>query len=218
MTTKTTSSYERLEDVVTNDLFPPTDLALREGRHIDRDEIDAYLFLDEAKSQLEVFYKRFGCELVKAPDGYFYLRPTGDGLGRRHLSTGEMLVGQALALLYLDPATVQAVGRVTVAQLTELLANLVGEAKLVAALNPRRRRRHDHVDEETVRREIAKALRTLARLGFVDLLEAATLRVRLPVLRFADPVRGLGDPRATLAHLVQRGDAALGAEVEEDAE
>jgi chromosome partition protein MukE len=214
-----TTTYDRLEDVVSDPLFPETDLMLREGRHIDADDVDAYVFLDGAQGLLEAFYRRFGCELVKPPDGYFYLRPSGDRLGRRHLSVGEMLVGQALALLYLDPATVQAAGRVSPAQLTELLANLVGEDQLVGALNPRRRRRHDHVAEEAVRREIDKAVRTLSRLGFVDVVDGDTLRLRTPLLRFADAVRGLGDPRQTLARMVQRGDAVESLpDLEEDAE
>lgn len=49
--------------------------------------------------QLESFYQRYGCELVQRCDGYFYLRPSGERLGRRQLSADEMLVGQTLALL-----------------------------------------------------------------------------------------------------------------------
>ena len=68
------------------------------------------------------FYRRFGCELVQQSDGYFYLLPSGDRLGRRQLSAGEMLVGQTLALLYLDPATLQHGGVVGSEALLQRLA------------------------------------------------------------------------------------------------
>ena len=88
--------YLALGDVVADELFPDLDLALRRGRHIDREDTLWYTFLVDAQALLEAFYRRFGCELIHPADGYFYLLPTGDKLGRRHLSVPEMLVGQAL--------------------------------------------------------------------------------------------------------------------------
>src|SRR2546428_245413 len=104
--------FARLEDVIRDPLFPELDVALRQGRHIDRDEADRYAFLLDAQTHLEIFYRRYGCELMHASDGYFYLLPRGDQLGRRHLTAGEMLVGQVLALMYLEPSAVQAGGAV----------------------------------------------------------------------------------------------------------
>lgn len=202
--------YNSLEAVVQDDLFPVIDLALREGRHIASDEPAEFAFVREAQVFLEPFYRRYGCELVQVNDGYFYLRPSGDRLGRRHLSSAEMLVGQALALLYLDPATVQSGGAALRGQVVELLDNLVGKENLVQALNRRRSgKRSERVAHETVRREIDQALRSLARLGFVEVLEGERLRLRPPVLRFAEPVRGLGDPAAGLQRLIERRDAVI---------
>lgn len=202
--------YNSLEAVVQDDLFPVIDLALREGRHIASDEPAEFAFVREAQVFLEPFYRRYGCELVQVNDGYFYLRPSGDRLGRRHLSSAEMLVGQALALLYLDPATVQSGGAALRGQVVELLDNLVGKEKLVQALNRRRSgKRSERVAHETVRREIDQALRSLARLGFVEVLEGERLRLRPPVLRFAEPVRSLGDPAAGLQRLIERRDAVI---------
>lgn len=197
--------YERLENVVQDALFPEIDLALREGRHIDTSDADRFGFLAAAQPLLEDFYRRYGCELVRSPDGYFYLLPSGERLGRRHLSVGEMLVGQALALLYLDPATIQAAGTLPRAQLLELLANLVGQDRLVVELNPRRRRRDERIAEELVRKELDKALRSLAALGFVELLEDEHLRLRASLLRFAEPVRGLEPPEEALRQLIAQG-------------
>lgn len=208
--------YKSLEDVVGDAMFPDVDLALREGRHIASDEPAEYGFISATQSFLEAFYGRYGCELVHSSDGYFYLRPIGDRLGRRHLSPGDMLVGQTLALLYLDPATVQLGGKALREQIVELLDNLVGKEKLITALNPRRSgKRAERVAQELVRREIDQALRSLARLGFVELLDGEQLRLRPPVLRFADPVRGLGDPAAGLQRLIERRDA-IAVEIENE--
>lgn len=202
--------YKSLEDVVQDELFPVVDLALREGRHIASDEAAEYGFIAAAQGFLESFYRRFGAELVQPSEGYFYLRPTGDRLGHRHLSAGEMLVGQTLALLYLDPATVQSGGRALREQVVELLDNLVGKDRLITALNRRRSgKKSERVAQELVRKEIDQALRALGRLGFVELLDGEHLRLRLPVLRFADPVRGLVDMAVGLQRLIERRDAVV---------
>ncbi|MEO5729056.1 MAG: chromosome partition protein MukE, partial [Byssovorax sp.] len=80
------SIFQSLEDVIRDEHFPETDLALRRGRHVGRDDGTAYDFLVDAADHLEPFYGRFGCELVQRSDGYFYLLPSGDRLGRRQLS------------------------------------------------------------------------------------------------------------------------------------
>lgn len=202
--------YRKLQDVVEDELFPAVDMALRKGRHVDQSDMDQYTFLVDAQALLEPFYRRYGCELVKSPDGYFYLVPLGPGLPRRTLRPGAMLAGQVLALLYLDPTTVQNAGLVERAAVLELLASLVGEEQLLVALNPRRKKRTaHHKDEELVRDELDRGLRTLEELGFLDAVEGERLRLRAPLLRFADPVRTLEDPAAALARMVAGGQAFL---------
>lgn len=211
------SAFHQLEDVVQDPLFPPVDLALRAGRHIDRDDGERYTFVRDAQSLLETFYRRFGCELVHASDGFFYLLPVGDQMGRRHLTAGEMLVGQTLALVYLAPTTVQAGGVTQQSVVVARLASLVGERELIQALNPRRRKYDERVAQETVRMEIAKALRGLESLGFIDLGEGEQVRLRLGLLRFAEAVRGLRDPAEALARLIAEGKAVAETHADEDA-
>lgn len=211
--------YQRLSDVVDDALFPEVDLALRAGRHIDAAEHDQYAFLSDAAPLLEPFYRRFGAELVRVADGYFYLLPSGDRLPRRALTVAEMLVGQALALLYLNPMIVVEGGLVERAQLIETLASLVGEERLLVALNPRRRGRKDErVAQDGVRKEIDRAVRALASLGFLDLVEEGRYRLRAPVLRFADVVRGLDDAEAALRNMIARGEALADARDDEEDE
>jgi len=213
----TGSAFQTLEEVIRDEHFPEVDLALRRGRHIGRDDGTAYDFLVDALDHLESFYRRFGCELVQRSDGYFYLLPSGDRLGRRHLSAGEMLVGQTLALLYLDPATLQHGGGVTRELLLQRLSGLIGTDSLVRTLNPRRKKFDERVAAETVRAQVGEALRKLSDLGFVDVVDEARLRVRPALLRFAEPVRGLTDPTLALGQLVARGEVVL-AEAPEDEE
>jgi chromosome partition protein MukE len=176
--------YVRLQDVVDDELFPEVDLALRRGEHVDVSDPDRYAFLRDVQRHL-------------------------DRLGRRHLSTGEMLVGQTLALLLLDPATLRTQGVVGRQQVAARLAQLVGEERLVQALNPRRRRRDQRVAHETVRRELDKAVRSLATLGFVEIVGEDDLRLKKPLLRFTEPVRGAEDPTVALERLVSEGRLTL---------
>jgi chromosome partition protein MukE len=212
----TGSTFQTLEEVIRDDHFPETDLALRRGRHLGRDDGTVYDFLVDAIEHLEQLYRRFGCEMVQRSDGYFYLLPSGDRLGRRQLSAGEMLVGQTLALLYLDPASLQSGGLVGKDALLERLAGLVGTDSLVRILNPRRKRFDERIAAETVRTQVAEALRRLADLGFVDLVDAGRLRLRPALLRFAEPVRGLTDQTSALEQLVARGEVVLADATEGD--
>jgi chromosome partition protein MukE len=210
--------FATLEDVILDEAFPEVDLALRRGRHIDRDDAVWYAFLVDGQDHLEPLYRRYGCELVHKTDGYFYLLPTNERLGRRHLSPPEMLVGQALALLYLDPASVETGGIVTREHVLSHLAGVVGSDVLVRMLNPKRRRYDERVAAETVRTAVAGALRRLATLGFVDALDDARYRLRPSLLRFAEPLRGAGSPAAQLASLVAAGELVLEDERPNDGE
>jgi chromosome partition protein MukE len=209
-------TFETLEAAIANEHFPEVDLMLRRGRHIGRDDGTAYDYLVEAQAILEGFYRRFGCELVQQSDGYFYLLPSGDRLGRRQLSTGEMLVGQTLALLYLDPATLAHGGVVAKEALLQRLSGLVGKDVLIRTLSPRKRKYDERIAAETVRAQVGEALRRLCDLGFVDIVDEARLRLRPALMRFAEPVRGLGEPNAALERLVAHGEVLLGDEGEDN--
>jgi chromosome partition protein MukE len=205
----TASKFLTLGDAVAAEQFPEVDLALRRGRHVDRDDGEWFAFLADAADVLEPFYRRFGAELVFRADGYYYLLPTGDRLAKRQLGLAEMLVGQALTLLYLDPATVEQGGRVTREQVLGHLATVMGTDALVRALNPKRRRYDERVAQETVRARVADAIRRLTALGFVEALGPDELKLRPALLRFAEPVRAAADTGEALSRLVASGEHAL---------
>lgn len=202
--------YSELQDVIAAAEFPELDLALRRGRHIDREDFALFTLLVEGQEHLEAFYRRFGCELVHKTDGYFYLLPTGDKLSRRQLTPGDMLVGQALALLYLAPSTVEHGGRITQEDVVAQLVVVLGSDTLMHAFNPKQKRKLDErIAQKNVRARIGEGIRHLAALGFVDVADDDSLRLRPSLLRFAEPVRGLSEPAEALAKLVATGEVSL---------
>ena len=95
---------EELAKAIANPLFPGLDSLLRAGRHVTQDDMDNYALLCDFETDLALFYQRYNVELVKAPEGFFYLRPRSTTLiGRSVLSELDMLVGKVLCFLYLSP-------------------------------------------------------------------------------------------------------------------
>jgi chromosome partition protein MukE len=214
----TRSAFESLEAAIVDEHFPDVDLMLRRGRHIGRDDGTSYEYLIDAQALLEELYRRFGCELVHRSEGYFYLQSSSDRLGRRRLTRGEMLVGQTLALLYLDPAVLQHGLVVTREVVLQRLSGLIATDLLVRTLNPRRRKYDERIAAETVRTQVAEALRRLSDLGFIDLLEETRLRLRPALVRFADPVRGVDDQQTAMAQLIAVGDVVDGDRDDDEAD
>src|SRR5688572_30434040 len=129
--------FSNLGDVVADECFPAVDLALRRGRHIHKGDERWYAFVSDAQALLEELYGRYGYELLHRSDGYYFLLPGNDSLGRRQLSVAEMIVGQGLALAYLDPRTLEKGAIITREELINQLAATMGTDTLLRALNPK---------------------------------------------------------------------------------
>ncbi len=203
-------THHNIAEVLEDSLFPEVDIALRQGRHIHRGETDRYAFLCEANDYLEKWYRRYCCDLVRTADGYFYLLPQQEKIRKRQLSVAEMLTGKVLALLYLEPATVQAGGVVHRTQAIQSLATLVGQENLMLRFNPRRKRRDEGKEQEQVRDEFGRALRALGELGFLDRVDEDHVRLQPPILRFVESVRGADDVQEALREMIRVGKAAPG--------
>ena len=212
--------FRRLEDVVTDPLFAEVDIGLRRGRHINAHDGEQYGFLRDAQAWLEDFYGRYDCELRHAADGYFHLVPCGDRLGRARLSGAEMLVGQTLALFYLDPRTVSVGGVLKDDELVRRLEALVGRGRLISELRGGRQKRSaERVDEEGVRKAVTRALRSLDDLGFVAYsADEREIRLYSALLRFAEPVRSLEDRSRALERLVAEGSVETVDTTDDDAD
>jgi len=209
--------FQRLEDVITDPLFASLDQRLRKGFHVDGDDIAEYEFLELATEWLERFYASYQCRLVHGPEGYWYLLSEGDLLGHRRLSLAEMLVGQVLALMRMDPAWLSETGWIPRTKVLETLENLLGREGLATALAPRRGGRDHHADERKIREAVDKAIKGLDALGFVRLrAETGELLPRRSVMRFVGPVRDSGDPGAALRQLIRDGEVELEPAEEDD--
>lgn len=209
--------FQGLEDVITDPLFPSLDQRLRKGFHVDSDDIAEYELLEIAAEWLEAFYVGYQCRLVHGPEGYWYLLPEGDLLGHRRLNLAEMLVGQVLALMRMDPAWLSDTGWIPRTKVLETLENLLGRERLATALAPRRSGRDRHADERKIREAVDKAIKGLEALGFLRLrAETGELLPRRSLMRFVGPVRDSADPAIALRQLVRDGEVELRGPGEEE--
>lgn len=92
----------KLAQALANPLFPALDSALRSGRHIGLDELDNHAFLMDFQEYLEEFYARYNVELIRAPEGFFYLRPRSTTLIPRFCLVGTGYDGRENPLLSLS--------------------------------------------------------------------------------------------------------------------
>ena len=125
----------KLAQALANPLFPALDSALRSGRHIGLDELDNHAFLMDFQEYLEEFYARYNVELIRAPEGFFYLRPRSTTLiPRSVLSELDMMVGKILCYLYLSPERLANEGIFTQQELYDELLTLAdaGESTFFA--------------------------------------------------------------------------------------
>jgi len=205
-------AFSQIGDVVSDESFPAVDLALRRGRHIHKGDEGWYAFLFDAQPLLEQFYGRYGYELIHRSDGYFFLLPANEALGKRQLSVPEMIVGQGLALAYLEPSRLEKGGIISREELLNQLASAMGADALLRTLAPQKKRPDERVAQRNARNKIAEALRRLEQLGFVELIDGEQLRLAPSLLRFAEPVRGLEAPSEALRKLIERGEVSLGSD------
>ncbi|MDU6079540.1 MAG: chromosome partition protein MukE [Pantoea sp.] len=128
----------KLAQALANPIFPALDSQLRAGRHIGIEELDQHAFLMDYQTFLEEFYARYNVELIRAPEGFFYLRPRSTTLiPRSVLSELDMMVGKLLCYLYLSPERLANEGIFTQQELYDELLTLADENKLLKLVNQR---------------------------------------------------------------------------------
>src|SRR3712207_4700253 len=120
----------KLALAIANPIFPALDSQLRSGRHINTEQLDEHAFLMDFQAELESFYRRYHVELIRAPEGFFYLRPKASTLiASSAMSEMEMLVGKVLCYLYLSPERLAQQGIFSQDDVYEELLNLADESK-----------------------------------------------------------------------------------------
>jgi len=183
---------------------------LRSGRHIGQEHIDNYAFLGDFQNELDSFYRRYNVELIRAPEGFFYLRPKATTLiARSVLSELEMLVGKVLCYLYLSPERLAQQGIFTVQEVYDELLNLADEAKLLKAINLRAS--GSDLDKQKLAEKVRAAIGRLRRLGMLHTVgeqNSGKFTISESVFRFGAEVRGGEDLREAQLRLIRDGEAA----------
>jgi chromosome partition protein MukE len=206
----------RLAQAIANPLFPALDNQLRAGRHVTADELEQHSLLQEYFTELEAFYQRYQVELVRAPEGFYYLRPRSTSeLGTSILSELEMLVGKVLCYLYLSPDRLFNEGVFSLADLQEEILTLSNEQALLRMVN--QRAGGSDLDRRKLADKLKSAIRRLKRLGMVSAVGTQDkFRITEAVFRFAADVRSDEDPRALQLRMIKDGEAVAGADNEEE--
>ncbi len=209
-----TTSYEpipaKLAIAIANPLFPAVDSQLRSGRHISIDQLDPHAFLMDFQAELELFYRRYNVELIRAAEGFFYLRPKATTLiARSVLSELEMLVGKVLCYLYLSPERLAQQGVFTVQEVYDELLNLADENKLLKAVN--QRSSGSDLDKQKLAEKVRAAIGRLRRLGMLQTVgeqNSGKFIISEAVFRFGAEVRSGEDLQAAQLRLIREGEIA----------
>ncbi|OXY82449.1 chromosome partition protein MukE [Oceanimonas doudoroffii] len=206
----------RLVQAIANPLFPALDNQLRAGRHITADELEQHSLLQEYYAELDAFYQRYQAELVRAPEGFYYLRPRSTSeLGTSILSELEMLVGKVLCYLYLSPDRLINEGVFSVEDLQEEILTLSNEQALLRMVN--QRAGGSDLDKRKLADKLKSAIRRLKRIGMVSSVGSQDkFRITEAVFRFAADVRSDEDPRELQLRMIREGEAVAGTDTHAD--
>lgn len=198
----------KLAQALVSSLFPELDSQLRAGRHIGIDDLDNHAFLMDFEQELTAFYARYNVELIRAPEGFFYLRPRSTTLiPRSVLSELDMMVGKILCYLYLSPERLSNQGIFTAQELFEELFSLADESKLLKFVN--QRSTGTDLDKQKLQEKLRTSLNRLRRLGMVHFLQNDSHRFMITesVFRFGADVRSGDDPQQAQLRMIRDGEA-----------
>ena len=200
----------KLATAIANPLFPAVDSQLRLGKHIGMEHLDNHAFLLDFQQELDNFYRRYNVELIRAPEGFFYLRPKATTLIARSVLTElEMLVGKVLCYLYLSPERLAQQGIFTIQEVYDELLNLADESKLLKAVN--QRSSGSDLDKQKLAEKVRAALTRLRRLGMIHTIgeqNSGKFTISESVFRFGAEVRSGDDPLEAQLRLIRDGEAA----------
>lgn len=198
----------KLAQALANSVFPALDSQLRSGRHIGIDELDNHAFLMDYQEEMELFYSRYSVELIRAPEGFFYLRPrTTTLIPRSVLSELDMMVGKILCYLYLSPERLAHEGIFTQQELYDELLSLADESKLLKYVN--QRSTGSDLDRQKLQDKVRTSLNRLRRLGMVYFMgvDSTKFRITEAVFRFGADVRSGDDAREAQLRMIRDGEA-----------
>ena len=201
---------KKLAEAIINPLFPEVDSQLRAGKHISLDQLDNHAFLLDFQYELDQFYRRYHVELIRAPEGFFYLRPKANTLIARSVLTElEMLVGKVLCYLYLSPERLAQQGIFSTDEVYDELLNLADQDKLLRIIN--QRSTGSDLDKKKLAEKMRSALNRLRRLGMITNVgeqNSGKFIISEAVFRFGAEVRAGDNYLEAQARLIKEGEAA----------
>ncbi|AXW88153.1 condensin subunit E [Lonsdalea britannica] len=198
----------KLMAALSNPQFPAMDSQLRAGRHIGVEELENHALLMDFQEELEFFYSRYNVELIRAPEGFFYLRPRSTTLiPRSVLSELDMMVGKILCYLYLSPERLAHEGIFSQQDLYDELMSLADENKLLKLVN--QRSTGSDLDRQKLQEKVRTSLNRLRRLGMIYFMgsDNSKFRITEAVFRFGADVRSGDDPREAQLRMIRDGEA-----------
>ncbi|MFP1722317.1 chromosome partition protein MukE [Lonsdalea quercina] len=198
----------KLMAALSNAQFPALDSQLRAGRHIGVEELENHALLMDFQEELEFFYSRYNVELIRAPEGFFYLRPRSTTLiPRSVLSELDMMVGKILCYLYLSPERLAHEGIFSQQDLYDELMSLADENKLLKLVN--QRSTGSDLDRQKLQEKVRTSLNRLRRLGMIYFMgsDNSKFRITEAVFRFGADVRSGDDPREAQLRMIRDGEA-----------
>ncbi|MBM7036168.1 condesin subunit E [Vibrio sp. qd031] len=200
---------ENLAKALANSLFPALDSALRAGRHISRDDLDNYALLSDYEIDLGTFYRRYNCELVRAPEGFFYLRPRSTSLiGKSVMSELDMLIGKVLCFLYLSPERLAQEGVFSNQDLYDELLAIADEKRLMRFVGLKAT--GTDLDREKLFEKVRGSLRRLKRVGMLlPIGDTNKFSISEACFRFGADVRSGEDIKEAQLRLIRDGEAVV---------
>lgn len=208
--------YNSFESVITDKLFAKIDASLRRGCHFDTEDINEFNYIQDTHAVLAAFYKQFNAELIYANEGYYYLIPKDNQFIRsKKIELTTMVIGQVLAMMKLDPEILKESGWIRTEQIADKMMMLLSPEKISKLFS---RSLNTDLDKNKLLDEIRTGLRQLKRMGMLVLDSKTVTRVRLRVsiMRFADPVRGLENPLESQKALIKKGYIETDSEIKAD--
>jgi len=200
---------EKLVKAISHPLFPALDSVLRSGRHIYSDDMDNHAFLMEFEQEISLFYQRYNTEFIRAPEGFFYLRPRSTSLiNRSVLSELDMLVGKVLCFLYLSPERLAHEGIFTQQEIFDEFLTLSDEKKVLKLAT--NRAGGSDLDKEKLFDKVRGSLRRLKRMGMlIRMGDTTKFKITEAVFRFGADVRIGDDPQQAQLRLIREGEAVV---------
>lgn len=206
------NSSGMLEEVVaavTAKIFPKVDVMLKCGTHLSQDGTrDEFNFVATHCNGLQTWYRRYGYTLIFNANRYAYLDPQGGDARFKPLRVYDMIAGQALFILLLDPASLQSDGSFKIADLHNTIQRVLGDDGLEKLLQGKRKLPKERVIAKA-RKEFGKAMWKLKELGFISSAGSSEyIYIHKSIGRFGEVVSILEkDPQTAIEELVKIGRA-----------